>query len=178
MFVVGPEKTKVLASATLLCNVSPWIHNELNKVQRATGSKVSIPEIQLPEADPDVVRIFCGLVCLTRRPEYDSITGAQFLALALLAVKFGCADRLFYSVEYYFSRIRRLNGSEDLWIAYAAAYFFRKSRQFQQYGKWLADSHCGSFLPFVHLVPDATIALRLCCKSTNPRDLVLLVLSS
>ncbi|KAK8920180.1 hypothetical protein H634G_02631 [Metarhizium anisopliae BRIP 53293] len=168
---VGPERISIVVDYWAIEHISPVLHNMIRRALDDRGlaeNDEQYVELRIPEEKPEIIMIFLGLVYATRLPQYDNITPSQLLDLALLADKWVCTDRLFYSVEYYFSRLGLFSSPEGLWQAYAASYMLAKSNYFQVYSNRLTSSYRGSFLPFVKLMPDIALSARLCHTFLSP----------
>ncbi|KID66998.1 uncharacterized protein G6M90_00g069500 [Metarhizium brunneum] len=171
--VVGPERISIVVEYWAIEHISPVLRNMIHRVLDDRGlaeNDEQYVELRISEEKPEIIMIFLGLVYATRLPQYDNITPSQLLDLALLADKWVCTDRLFYSVEYYFSRLGLFSTPEGLWQAYAASYMLAKSNYFQVYSNRLASSYRGSFLPFVKLMPDIALSARLCLALEERRS--------
>lgn len=168
ILVAGPERKFIPARLDIIENISARLAEEISNLQDKKlddGVVGHQPvEIEFPDESPDVIMIFCCLTHAVRLPEFDNIQAAQLLGVALFAVNYKCEDRLFYCVEYYLSRLRRYGTFEEIWMAYVSAYLLKKWVYFQFLGARLASKCQDSYLKFVKLIPDTSLATRLCCK--------------
>lgn len=167
ILVVGPDKSRITAHRTIIEYISPKLRDEIQQITNVSKRRESIEspvELQFPEENPCVVMVFCCLAHSVRLRDYDRISPSMVLALAVFLVKYECNHRLYYSVHFHLSFLQYHADAEAVWKLLVASYLLRTGIHFQYYSSRLISRYRGSFFPFAKFVPDAEVAMKLCCK--------------
>ncbi|KAG6011153.1 hypothetical protein E4U54_008261 [Claviceps lovelessii] len=164
--VVGSDKHVLLVHSCLLDHYCPELKCKATRSPCQAQAEQQQQQLELPEDDITTWNLLCRVIYGRRLAPPERISAQSMLALAILANKYGCGDRLLYGSAYCFQHLHYTD-VRDCWPALIAAYMFRQSSYFQKYTKLLTSSCRKSFFRFAKDCPDARLGIKLCCMKAS-----------
>ncbi|KAK6716696.1 hypothetical protein SNK04_007648 [Fusarium graminearum] len=147
ILVVGSEETKLRVHSMLMMAVLKPFSVMLGpdwKEGHGIRDHDGLSELSLPDDDAVALEIICSIIHYQNKQVPRTLPACDFLAVAVVADKYGCMDALTFASETWL----RISGDEpeNLMLLTAAAYLFNNSQAFNKITGALVVDYDGPYL--------------------------------